>query len=50
MSELHLFRYPVMPLRDIVLFPGMIAPLVVSRKSSVRALEQAMEGDRKSVV
>jgi ATP-dependent Lon protease len=43
MSELHLFRYPVMPLRDIVLFPGMIAPLVVSRKSSVRALEQAME-------
>ncbi len=32
-----------MPLRDIVLFPGMIAPLVVGRKNSARALEYAME-------
>ncbi|WP_417909331.1 endopeptidase La [Candidatus Electronema sp. PJ] len=42
MSEFNLVRYPVLPLRDIVLFPGMIAPLVVSRKNSVRALEHAM--------
>ncbi len=35
--------YPLMPLRDIVLFPGMVAPLVVGRKKSIHALERAME-------
>ncbi|MCL2458641.1 MAG: endopeptidase La, partial [Desulfobulbus sp.] len=35
--------YPLMPLRDIVLFPGMVAPLVVGRKRSILALEAAME-------
>ncbi len=35
-------RLPMMPLRDIVFFPHMIAPLVVGRKRSVRALEEAM--------
>ena len=35
-------KYPMMPLRDIVLFPHMVAPLVVGRKKSIAALEQAM--------
>ena len=35
--------YPLMPLRDIVLFPHMVAPLVVGRKKSIQALEDAME-------
>jgi ATP-dependent Lon protease len=35
-----------MPLRDIVLFPGMVAPLVVGRKKSIMALENAMENVR----
>ena len=35
--------YPLMPLRDIVIFPGMVAPLVVGRKKSIGALEDAME-------
>ncbi len=36
---------PLMPLRDIVLFPGMVAPLVVGRKKSILALENAMENN-----
>ena len=35
--------YPLMPLRDIVIFPRMVAPLVVGRKKSIKALEKAME-------
>ena len=35
--------YPLMPLRDIVVFPHMVAPLVVGRKRSIQALEDAME-------
>ncbi|MBU0484735.1 MAG: endopeptidase La [Proteobacteria bacterium] len=34
--------YPMMSLRDIVLFPYMVAPLVVGREKSIRALEEAM--------
>ncbi|MBM9536464.1 endopeptidase La [Desulfobulbus alkaliphilus] len=43
MSELNTEIYPLMPLRDIVLFPGMVAPLVVGREKSIKALEAAME-------
>ena len=35
--------YPLMPLRDIVIFPHMVAPLVVGRAQSIQALEDAME-------
>lgn len=35
--------YPLMPLRDIVVFPHMVAPLVVGRKKSIQALEDAMQ-------
>jgi len=35
--------YPLMPLRDIVIFPHMVAPLVVGRRKSIQALEDAME-------
>ncbi len=37
---------PVLPLRDIVVFPQMIVPLFVGREKSVRALEAAMDGDK----
>ena len=38
--------YPVLPLRDIVVFPHMIVPLFVGRDKSIRALEEVMKGDR----
>ena len=37
---------PLLPLRDIVVFPGMVVPLFVGRDASVAALEAAMEGDK----
>src|SRR6201987_2720061 len=37
--------YPVLPLRDIVVFPHMIVPLVVGRDKSIRALEEVMRSD-----
>ena len=37
---------PVLPLRDIVVFPHMVVPLFVGREKSVRALEEVMRGDK----
>ena len=37
--------YPVLPLRDIVVFPHMIVPLFVGREKSIRALEEVMRSD-----
>ncbi len=39
--------YPVLPLRDIVVFPHMVVPLFVGREKSVRALEDVMVDDKK---
>ena len=38
--------YPLLPLRDIVVFPGMVVPLFVGRAKSVAALEATMEGGK----
>ena len=38
--------YPVLPLHDIVVFPGMIVPLFVGREKSVKALEEVMKDDK----
>ena len=40
-------RLPMMPIREVVIFPYMMTPFVVGRESSVRALEEAMAGDKK---
>jgi ATP-dependent Lon protease len=40
-------RLPMMPIRDVVIFPHMMTPFVVGRESSVRALEDALAGDKK---
>ncbi|MBU2328575.1 MAG: LON peptidase substrate-binding domain-containing protein, partial [Alphaproteobacteria bacterium] len=39
-------QFPLLPLRDIVVFPGMVVPLFVGRDKSVAALEAAMEGSK----
>ena len=40
-------KLPMMPIRDVVIFPFMMTPFVVGRESSVRALEEALNGDKK---
>ena len=39
--------YPVLPLRDVVVFPSMIFPLLIGRPGTLAAVERAMLGDRK---
>ncbi len=46
MTEPLSSSYPVLPLRDIVVFPHMIVPLFVGREKSVRALEEVMQDDK----
>ena len=46
-SETELTELPVLPLRDVVVFPHMVIPLFVGREKSVRALDIAMEGNKK---
>ena len=38
-------RVPMMPVRDMVIFPEMMHPFIVGREASVRALEDALAGD-----
>jgi ATP-dependent Lon protease len=40
-------KLPMMPIRDMVIFPYMMTPFVVGREFSVSALEEALNGDRK---
>ncbi len=44
--EMTLNLLPLLPLRDIVVFPGMVVPLFVGREKSVAALEAAMAGEK----
>ena len=40
-------KLPMVPIRDVVIFPYMLVPFVIGRKSSVRALEAALDGDKR---
>lgn len=42
--------YPILPLRDIVVYPKMIVPLFVGREKSIKALQQAIDNDQNIVL
>ncbi len=44
------FSLPLLPLRDIVVFPSMVIPLFVGRDKSITALNEVMKGDKKIVL
>ena len=44
---MNINKIPVLPLRDIVVFPHMVVPLFVGRDKSVKALESVMKSDKK---
>jgi ATP-dependent Lon protease len=45
----EILKLPMMPIRDVVIFPHMLIPFVVGRESSVRALEEALRRDKRIV-
>merc|ERR1712224_507093 len=52
MGETKMNKLPLLPLRDIVIFPDMIVPLFVGREKSVLAIEEVMkkDGDEKKIL
>ena len=50
MSDTPLISLPVLPLRDIVVFPHMIVPLFVGREKSIKALEAVMAQDKQIIM
>src|SRR6266516_4169797 len=48
-SATEIVQYPLLPLRDVVVFPHMVIPLFVGRPKSIKAMETAMEA-RKSIL
>lgn len=50
MTEVNSQTLPVLPLRDMVVFPNMIVPLFVGREKSIAALEEVMQTDKQIVL
>ena len=50
MSDAASIHLPVLPLRDIVVFPHMTVPLFVGREKSIRALEAVMAEDKQIIL
>ncbi|HWG58047.1 MAG TPA: endopeptidase La [Candidatus Acidoferrales bacterium] len=46
-EKFEMKRVPMMPVREMVIFPEMMHPFIVGREASVRALEEALAGDKK---
>ena len=50
MSESKQICLPILPLRDIVIFPGMVTPLFVSRETSLKALKRALNKEKRVIL
>ena len=50
MSPEGSLRAPLLPLRDIIVFPSMVVPLFVGRQKSIQSLKRAMDGDKQIVL
>ncbi len=50
MKKIFIDSYSVLPLRDLVVFPGMIVPLFVGRPKSIKALETAVQQNNKIIL
>jgi ATP-dependent Lon protease len=50
LEKVAILELPVLPVRDTVLFPHMMAPLIVGRAHSIRAIEEALAGEHNIVV
>jgi len=50
LEKLTILELPVLPVRDTVLFPHMMAPLIVGRAPSIRAIEEALASERSIIV
>jgi len=46
MKDLNIQNYRVLPLKDLVVFPNMVVPLIVGRKSSLKAIDEAIKGEK----
>lgn len=49
-NKTSMLTLPLVPLRDVVVFPSMVVPLFVGREKSINALEAAMENDKKIIL
>ena len=49
-AENNTSNYPLLPLRDVVVYPHMVVPLFVGREKSILALEHAMENDKQIIL
>ena len=47
MSDKNLIKHPMLPLRDVVVYPQLVIPLFVGRDKSIKAIEEANKGDKK---
>ena len=47
MPDKNLIKHPMLPLRDVVVYPQLVIPLFVGRDKSIKAIEEANKGDKK---
>ena len=49
-KKIHKQTMPILPLRDVVVYPNMVVPLFVGRTKSIKSLEDAMNNNNKTII